>query len=466
MTSIASTITTALGAGSGIDTTALVASLVSAARDPKESAITDRQTTNNARISALASASSSLDAFSSALTTTLAGTDFSGAPASNDPTIASVSLLPGGAPTGLPAQIEVRQLASAQTVESEILASKTTAVGLGSLTLTTASGSSTITIDSANNTLEGLAAAINAKNAGVTASVVTDNRGARLVLKGETGAANSFTLSSDAADSDLQRFTYDSNATGTMTKKQDALDSIILIDNVEMHNDSNEVETAIPYVRIDLNKAAPGTLVTLASDQPTATMRDLVSEFVTAYNTLRTALNGATASGTDPSTAGALSGDPGARDMIKQLSRLTSTQLASTGAYRTLADIGVSTNRDGTLSLDSARLDKALAADPEGVTQMLNPSVSTDSDPGLAGAVAKVKDKIKGDNGSLATSQKKYDALKTSLTNELSKLDKQMSDYEDRLTAVYSKMQSQLTALKATQSYIEQQVAVWNGTDN
>jgi len=468
MTSIGTSISTSLGIGSGIDTGALVTKLVAAVREPKESVITSRQSTNNARISALASASSSLDTFSTALSSLLSGTGFSGTPASNDPTIVAVSALPGGTPTGLPAQIEVKQLASAQTLQSATLASKTTAVGTGTLTLTTASGPQTITIDSTNNTLDGLAAAINAKGAGVTATVVTDNQGARLVMKGATGAANGFTLTAEAgdtADTDLQRFTFDGTA-GGMTKKQSAQDSIIAIDNVEMHNSTNTIDTAIPYVRIDLNKAEPGTLVTLASTQPTSSMRDLVVEFVDAYNTLRKALNSASAPGVDSSSAGALAGDAGVRDMKTQLARLTSTSMMASGPVRTLADLGVSTNRDGTLTLDTTKLDAVISANPEAVTQMLNPAVASDSNPGLAGAMKKVRDSIQGTSGSLTASQNKYKALQTSLTAQLEKLDKDMSDYEDRMTTIYANMETQLTTLKATQTYLTQQIASWNSSNN
>jgi flagellar hook-associated protein 2 len=465
MTSVGSSIVSALNAGSGIDVSSLVSSLVSAAREPKATAISNKQTLNNARISALASASSSLDTFQTALTSLLSGTGFSGQPVSNDASIVSVSAIAGGVPSGLPAQIEVKQLAAAQTLVSTSLSASTATVGLGTLTLTTASGSTPITINSTNNTLDGLAAAINDANAGVTASVVIDSSGARLVMKGQTGSANGFTLTPGTADADLQRFTFDGTS-GGMTKKQDAADAIISIDNVEMTYDSNVIKTALPYVRIDLNKAAPGTVVTLASDEPTTTMRDLVTDFVTAYNTLRTALNDATAGG-DSSSSGALAGDAGARDMMRQLARMTSTPLAAAGStYRYLSDIGVSTNRDGTLKVDTDKLDAAIAANPSAVSQMLNPAVSSTDNPGLAGALETITTSIKSDTGALAASQKKYAAMKTSLTEELEKLDTQMSNYQERLTATYAKMETQLTAFKATQTYLEQQIAIWNGDSN
>ena len=102
MASVSTSITTALGIGSGIDTKSLVTSLVSAVRDPKEQVINNRQSLTSARISALASASSSLDTFADALSSLLSGTGYSGTPASNDTSIATVSLLPGGVPKGLP----------------------------------------------------------------------------------------------------------------------------------------------------------------------------------------------------------------------------------------------------------------------------------------------------------------------------------------------------------------------------
>lgn len=465
MTSIGSSIATIIGGGSGIDTGALVTQLVNATRAPREQAITSKQSLNSTRVSALASATSSLATFSTALTEAMQNANLAGQPVSNDPTIVALSTLPGGKPQGLPAQIEVQQLAAAQVLESVNLPARTDPVGLGTLTLTTASGAKTITIDGTNNSLDGLAAAINGANAGVSASVAVDNRGARLIIKGASGATNSFTLTkelTDTADTNLSRFTFN-GTTGGMTRQQSALDSIIKIDGIEYRNNTNTVDTALPYVRIDLNKAAPGTLVTLATNEPTSTVKDLVTEFVSAYNTLRTALNAATAPGTDTSSAGALAGDSGVRDMLRKLSALSTTSLAASGTYRSLSDIGVKTNQDGTLSLDTTRLDAAIAADPSGVAQMLNPSVSTASTPGIAKVVADLKTSVEASGGSIAASKSKYDKLAADYAKQMEKLNEDMTDYEEQLSRVYSAMGTKLAALKATQSYLTQQIDVWTG---
>jgi flagellar hook-associated protein 2 len=466
MTAVGSSILTALGAGSGIDTSSLVSSLVSATREPKESAITTRQSLNSSRISALASAISSLDTFADALTQVLSDAAYTGTPNSNDASIATVGLLSGGTPSGLPAQLTVEQLATARVVSSSTNASATgtTPVGTGTLTI----GGKTITIDATNNSYAGLASAINAANTGVTARVVTDAAGTRLVFKGATGAANDFTIGVNAADSGsvLAGLGFSGANTATMTSSSTPQNAKITLDGVEYEYASNSVDDAIPYLRIDLNKASPGTTVTLSMTQPTAGLSDLLKEFVDAYNTLTKALNTATATGADSSSSGVLNGVSAVRDMKRQLAALTSTPLSSTGTYRTLADIGVTTNRDGTLSLDTARLAAAMEADPAGVANMVNPATATDANPGLARLMDSVRDNIEKDEGPLKLAQARYDSLSEDFTEQLEKLDDQMADYEAHLTKIYSAMETRLSALKATQSYLEQQIEVWNNSDS
>jgi flagellar hook-associated protein 2 len=455
-----------LGIGSGINTTQLVSDLVNASFQPKENAVNTRVTTNNARISALASAKSALATFSTALTELLKLSDYNGQPVSNDPSIVSVSAIAGGVPKGLPAQIEVSQLAKGQVLQSAALTAATDVAGTGSLTLTVGTTTRTITLASPTNTLGDLATAINASNAGVTASVVTDQAGARLVLKGATGLDKAFTLTADAsADADLQRFTWD-GTTGSLTQSQTAQNAKILIDNVAMEFDSNEVTTAIPFLRIDLNKAQPGTTVTVATDQPTSSMSDLVGEFVSAYNNLKKALNSATLSNPDAGTVGLLSSDAGMREMSRRLSTLVTTPLSSTGAYKTLADLGVKTERDGTLTLDNAKLTAALAKDPEAVTQMLNPTVQDADHLGIAGALKNMTDFINRADGPLASSKSIYDKLQTSFAKQLDKLSLDRTDYTAQLTKTYSAMQTRLLQFKATQSYLEQQIQAWNSSSN
>src|SRR3546814_18811007 len=107
--------------------------------------------------------------------------------------------------------MEVKQLANSQVLKSTTLADGSTAVGLGTLTLTPSAGSYDITIDSSNNTLDGLAEAINVADPGVTATLINDSAGARLVLTGRVGEDAAFTLTNGGgAGRNLSRFHWNS----------------------------------------------------------------------------------------------------------------------------------------------------------------------------------------------------------------------------------------------------------------
>jgi flagellar hook-associated protein 2 len=372
-----------LGAGAGIDTKAIIDGLSNAAKAPKDALLKKREETNTAKISALAEAAGAIDGFASALSKLVSGGTLFTQPTVSDPSLLTAVAVAGADIGELSAQVEVRQLAQAQSLVSTSFASASDPIGQGELTLTTGTGSYAITIDSSNDSLNGLAKAINDKFSGVTATVVTDSNGSRLMLKGLTGEANAFTLSVAAgAGGGIERFAYDPMASGGMTAAQAAQDAVVRLDGVEVRRGANSFTDLIAGVQIDLKKAAVGTTVSLGIARPTAAISQAVSDFVDAYNELQEMLAQATAAGSNGAAGGPLRGDTGIRQMQRQLAALTTTELSSVGAYRTLAEIGVATNRDGTLRVDAARLAEALATDPKAVEALFNPRQHS-SDPSI-----------------------------------------------------------------------------------
>jgi flagellar hook-associated protein 2 len=383
-----SSILTSLGAGSGIDTDALVTGLVSASFDPKDSALKTKEDANTAKISSLGTLTGGIDAFANALQQLVAGGTLKSQPSTSDSSVVTATAQNGTNISSLSAQIEVRQVATAQSLVSPYLASTTTAVGLGGLTLTTGTGASArtfnITVDASNNTLAGLATAINATNtgttpSGLTASVVTDANGARLVVKGQTGSANSFTITANGADPDLSRFT--STGTGAqMTQAQPAQDAIIRMDGVDTTHTTNTVTDLIAGVTLNLVSARPGTTITLGVTRPTDAITQAVNDYVSAYNSLKSEIDTATAIGSGGTGQGPLYGNSAIREMQRQLQKITSTALSSyPNGPQTLAEIGVSTGQDGTLSVDANKLAKALSAYPDAVEAMFNPTQRSSS---------------------------------------------------------------------------------------
>ena len=544
-TPVTNSIAATLGIGSGLDINSLVTNLANAAKQPKADLIAKRDTANKAQVSALAQVSGGIDSFASALTSLIAGGTLFSQPSVSDPSVFTASAIAGARLGSLSASVEVRQLAQAQTLASAAV-TRTDPVGQGTLTITTASGPFDVTIDATNDNLDGLAKAINDKNAGVTASVVTDTSGARLVVKGQSGAANAFSLSvPPGTTSGLERF-----ASGTMSDAQDAQDAIVRLDGVQVNRATNSFSDLIPGVQIDLKSAKPGTIVSVGLSRPTAAITQGVQDFVSAYNELMKVIGDATkasattanADGSTSSdgTTGALRGDAGVSALQRQLAKLPTTILSSTGSgVHTLAEIGVGTNRDGTLSLDTTRLQSALASDPDGVEALFNPTQYTSSpyltvksvigrvtpgtynvtdilaaagggsasgsvggiamtgtgsnlvapgtspaaglilgvsgnvasatvtiDPGLGGALQAIRDSLSASTGAFAATQKRLTDEATQIGKDTDKLNSQSDTYYNQLLTSFTAMDRQVSAFKATQSYLEQQVQIWTNGKN
>lgn len=533
--SASSAILQALGSGSGIDVNGLVNQLAEAQKAPQQALLDQRQAVNGARVSALGQMANAIDGFAAALRSLLDSGSLYSQPAVSDTSIFTATAMAGSRIGNLSASITVSQVATAQTLVSAPIADRTQPVGEGTLTIVTGAGSFDVVIDAANDSLDGLAQAINQAGAGLTASIVTDPSGARLVVKGRTGAANEFTIAASGA-AGLARFAYDPDLPGGLERKVAAQDAIVSLDGIEVRRDTNSFSDLIPGVRIELKKAAPDVAVSVGVTRPAAAIQQAVSDFVGAYNELQSMIAAVTRPDAD-GNPGALRGDIGIRQMQRQLAALTTTVLSSEGnGPHTLAEIGVRTNRDGTLSVDQTVLANALATNPDAVEAMFNPSQSSSSpfltikstvgsvkpgtytvtdivpgppasgmidgvafkaagsnliapsgsaavglilgvtgavssativiDPGLGGALQAIRDSLRGSDGAFATTQQRLREEAERIAQDQEKLDSRSRQYYNQLLATFTAMDRQVSAFKATQSYLDQQVKMWTSSNN
>nr|WP_217352737.1 flagellar filament capping protein FliD [Sphingomonas sp. ID1715] len=458
-----------MGAGSGIDTKALVSSLVDAQFAAKTQALTARKETLTAQISALAQLKSGLTGFSAALGNLISGGSLSTQPVSSDTSTLGVSLLPGASITGLSANVEVRQLATAQVVNSAPVADSSAAFGKGTLTITlgalTYSGNTptgftpkagatpvAVVIGDGQNSLQGIADAINAAKAGVTASVLTDATGSRLVVKGATGAEQAFTIgvTEDASAPGLSALAFDTGSQ-TMSLTRKSVDALVALDGVEVRRPGNSISDLLTGVKLDLVKAAPGQTITIGTSAPTAALSQAVADIVETYNQLigiaKTETN---------TTDGVLRNDSGARELMRQLGGLTNRNLnssAAVGEPSTLGELGVRTNRDGTLTLDTAQLQSALSKNGAAVERMLTV--------GLGSALRQISIALTAPTGPLTASQTGYNRLQTAIAKEQEKIEADTTTLRDRLTRQFSGMDARVSAYKATQSFLDQQIKSW-----
>ena len=398
-TTIASSASTApvttQGVGSGLDIASIVDKLVTVASAPL-TALQTQETAYNTKLSAFGQVSSALSTFQSTiapLTTTAAFQSF--AASVGDSTIASVSIdsTKSSALTAGSHTLTVSQLADSQRTASSAFTDTTSAVGTGSITIATGTwnsgystftpngtvGSKTITIDSTNNSLAGIRDAINAAGAGVTASIVNDGTGSRLVLNGSaTGAANGFKITTSDSDgnnldaSGLSQIAFDPTASGgtpQTTHLSNAVNANFTIDGLAISKPSNTVSDAIAGLTIGLTKVdTTGTTFAISRDTSAATTA--ITNFVSAYNTIESGISTLTAYNATSNTAGTLNGDSTTRLISTRLQSLIATVVPTGGSITNLNDLGITFGSDGQLKLNTTKLASALASDPNSVSKV------------------------------------------------------------------------------------------------
>ena len=393
---------TATGIGSNLDVSGLVSKLMEVEQQPL-TALNKKEAAVTVKISAFASFRGSLAAFQGTLVGLEQTTAYSASRATlGDNAVASVSTT-AGADMGTHS-LEVTNLAAAQRVKSGSFAALTDTVGTGTITLQFGAydgdantfalnadkASQTITIDAAHSSLSGVRDAINAAKVGVNASIVNDGGGFRLVLTSkETGAKNGIKLS--VADDDttafdasgLSKLAFDPTGTAgagkNMTQVIAAEDATFLMDGIAITKSSNTVSDVLQGTTITLLKANTGSPTTLSVTQDTSQVQNAVDAFVKAYNDINKTITDLTKYNTDTKTAGALQGDASIRSLSSQIrDGLTKVVSGIDGNYRALAQVGITLDRSGNLSVDTGKLQTALQTNPQAVQGLFATSAYTD----------------------------------------------------------------------------------------
>ena len=385
---------TSAGIGSGLDISGLVTKLVSAEGDPVTQRLNQQETQLQAKLSALGSLKGALSDFQGAVTGLKSLSTFQAVTATSSNT--AVFTASGSATAGSGSHsITVTRLAQSQKLASTAFADTTSAVGTGVLTFqfgtfsggvftpNAAKTTQTVTISAADNSLQGIRDAVNKANIGVTASIVNDGSGNKLVFSAkDSGAANSIKLT--VADDDgnhldsagLSKLAYDPAGTPgagkNLSESMEALDAQLTVDGLSITSASNAVTGAIEGVTLSLLSAPTtgnsGTL-TVATDK--GAISGAVGTFVSKYNSLMKTVS--SLSGYDAKTqkAGLLLGDSAVLTITSGLRRILGEAVTGlSGSYTSLSQLGITTQTDGTLTLDSSKLQAALDADPNAVARV------------------------------------------------------------------------------------------------
>ncbi|MEM0955688.1 MAG: flagellar filament capping protein FliD, partial [Pseudomonadota bacterium] len=376
------------GIGSGLDIESLVTGLVDAERVPAETRILEREATLTSELSALGTLQGALAGVQNQIASlNTIGTFNQRTTASSN--VANVLATATNTAAAGAFDVEVTTLATAQSLASGSFDALTSTVGEGTLSfrfgstdytgpdpgpsayngfeLNTELATASIEIDSSNNTLSGLRDAINEAAFGVSATIVNDGGGYRLLLSSDnTGAAQSMEIRvSDTGDGDdtddigLSQLAFNADA-DNLTQTVAGTDAQLSINGLSITSDSNSVDDAISGVSLQLLGDTDGEPTRITISENLNAARSAISSFVDSYNGFISTANALTAFDPETGNAGALNGDFTARTLVNQLRTAVTAQVDSvSGAFSSLSEIGITTRGDGTLGIDDARLTAA-----------------------------------------------------------------------------------------------------------
>ncbi|WP_415755831.1 flagellar filament capping protein FliD [Pseudomonas leptonychotis] len=471
------------GIGSGIDIDSIVTAMVNAERAPKTNQLDRLEKTTVARISAMGSLTSALNTFKTAVDSLNKTSLFESRTASSSNTSALKVTAATTAPAGN-YNVQVKQLATSSKVALQSVAGGNTATfNSGSLTISAGSSSFDVDITASNNTLAGMRDAINeaGKSSGVSATIITDDSGSRLVLSStKSGAGNDIqvvasednvTTGANALTSQALVPTVDpgnadafikpdstTGAGGVITKAQSAK---LSIDGLDLVRDTNRIADALEGVTLDLTAAqsstdlADGKTISVTVGVDKSSVKSNLQKFVDAYNALISTTSQLTAvvpvDGGNPVT-GPLLGDSSIRNVLSSL-RNEMVKMTGEDGVRALADLGITTEKDGKLKLDDTKLTKALESNFDQVAGYLA------GDNGLMGRLSKSVGAYVGTTGVLKQRTDALQATKVGVDEQRKVLAIRVESLQTRLYAQYNAMDSLVGRLQKTSESLANQLA-------
>lgn len=451
------------GLGNGLDFGQVVDQLVKVARLPVER-LNDKKASLNAKSTDYATLSTKLITLQSASDKLRLSTSF-------DRTAVAVSdqsiLLATGSSTATPGSYSLRvtQLASSHQITNR--AAKTVASAAtdivagasGTFTFRLGAGADQTVNLSATATMEDLRGAINDLGAGVTASIIntgSDQTPAyRLVLTStSTGAANGITI---VADDTMLDFVNGSGDGGIDTL-QAAQDAVVVVGEptlnpVTLQRSSNTVSDAISGVTLTLTGTTGSSTVQVSVTRDTSAVKDNIKALATAYNDVVKFINERSTYDVTAKKGGIFFNEPTTRGVLTQLRTAFSSSVAGLSSWSTVGEIGYKTERDGTMTVDEAKLDSALSASYAAVKSLF---VNHTSSTGIAQLVANAVDALDDAAGGALTLRKNGLTKQiTDLTDEIARKEDLLAQYEERLRRQYAALDGLLGRLQSQIGFLQ-----------
>ena len=431
----------ALGAGASFDTKKIVEALVEAERAGAEQQIQRKLADAESKISGLGSAASILSILKE------------GAELLNDARDFNTLSINNSQPSALSAAVTSNARAGSNTVSIQSLAKEQRSVSTGfdsssiqlngenttNISLTVNGTTQSLAVEGA--TLSSVRDAIDDAGLGVRAEIVNTGEASgnfKLQIIGETGASNSFTISSDFAGLNF-------------STNQAATDASLTVNGIAFTRSSNQISDVIEGVNLNLTSTTD-TNFTLSIDRDISEAKGNIIAFVSMFNEASQEFRNLTNSETD----GPLRGDSIFRSIVRNMrSIVIGTSSTGGDSVSSLSDIGISIDRTGQLLFDEAKLETALTSNFDDVVSLFSAGTNDQSrfsdDPGgIAGDLKTLIERVTASDGYLVTAEQALQQRTTEFNEDLEDLEERMKVVEERYNRQFLVMQNIIEEMNST----------------
>jgi flagellar hook-associated protein 2 len=377
--------------------------------------------------------------------------------------------------------VEVSQLAQAQSLSSKAFTGSTATVGSGTLRIelgawaadllafTPGSAAAIDIVVGAADTLAAIRDKINAAKAGVSASIVNDGTGARLVLRASaTGVEHAVRVTATDDDGNatdaagLSALTYDPpNGTGRMTQDMVAKDAAAKVNGLSIASASNTLSGVIDGVTLTLSKVTTAA-VDVKVTQATDVMKKAVADFAKAYNDVQKYIADQTRYDPDSKNAAALQGDASTLTVQRQLRAALQGVSSASAVFNRLSSLGLEVQRDGSLKIDDAKLADAMATQLDEVSRAFAFDGGESGAHGFAVTLARLAEQMTESDGVVT---RHTEALRERIKRnekDQDRLEDRVAATRDRLLRQYTALDVQMAKLNGLSNYVTQQMSAFD----
>lgn len=465
------------GIGSGLDVNSIITQLMAIEKQPLTKLQT-KATTIQSTVSEYGKIKSAVSTLRDLSSKLASSTTWAQTTASSSSTAAVSATTNGSAPGSY--SVAVQSLASVQTLATGVYAGATATPGGGTINIelgtwgagqtsfTPKTGATAIDITvAATDTLADVRDKINAAGAGVTALIMTDASGSRLLIRSNTtGAENAFRTTvtdDDGVGTDatgLSALAYTATAK-VSTQNQIAANAAATINGLAVSSTSNTLTDIVDGLTLKLSSVTTSA-VTVDVVTDAVALKKTMTEFADAYTAVVKLIAADTKYDATTKKGGLLLGDGAAVSLQRQLRSLAGSVSGASITFGRLSDAGFELQRDGSMTVNATRIDNALANLPELKKMFSNSSLTDPTLDGFAKRFKTVTAALLASDGSLTT---RTDGLGQQLTRNQKDQDTltiRLAATEKRIRAQYTALDATMAQLNGTSSFVTNQIAAWN----